>query len=155
MGDRSLCLGFHKRRQQMRISTSHLLGMAVVAAVATGSAFAASDPRDPYENSSSTWTRNTQAQSARGVERAALPTQSTAADRVEHRAARTITVDGRQHWISVRHLESVRLVDARGQSFVWQAGAPTSVALKAIAPVAFDSGDVWLAVSHPRDHVAK
>jgi hypothetical protein len=128
----------------------HLVGITLAAAVAAGTALAANDTRDPYENSSSTWTRNMQAQVAGAVQQYA-PAQSSA----EQRANRTITLDGRQRWLSVQHLESVRLVDARGQSFVWQAGAPSTFPLKAVAPAGFDSGDVWVAVNHPRDHVAK
>jgi hypothetical protein len=96
-----------------------------------------------------------QSNAGASVERAAPARESIATDRGEPRASRTISLDGRQHWLSVQHLESVKLVDARGQSFVWQAGSPATFPLKTIAPAGFDSGDVWIAVSHPRDHVAK
>src|SRR6266540_650099 len=122
------------------MKTSHILGITMVVAASSGLAFAANDARDPYENSSSTWTRNMQAQLQRGV---------------EQRASRTIALDTKQKWVTVQHLESVKLIDARGQSFVWQAGAPASFPLKAIAPAGFDSANVWVAVMHPKDHVAK
>ncbi len=137
------------------MKTSHILGITMVVAASSGLAFAANDARDPYENSSSTWTRNMQAQLQRGVEQAAPARNALAGDRSEQRASRTIALDTKQKWVTVQHLESVKLIDARGQSFVWQAGAPASFPLKAIAPAGFDSANVWVAVMHPKDHVAK
>lgn len=133
------------------MKTSHILVIAVIVAASAGQAVAANDARDPYENSTSTWTRNMQAQAA-ATHRASG--ESLAADGIAKSAIRTIAVDGRS-WVTIDHLEVVRLVDTRGQSFVWQAGGPRSFPLKMIAPPRFDSGEVWVAVNHPRNHVTR
>ncbi len=180
----------------MKTNVSNILGVALVVAASSSVAFAAVDARDPYENSSSTWTRSMQAktyrergvartglrgsisfasedsdsyenssstwtrriraQSQRDVDQTTVARGSLVPEGTEQKlASRTIALDAKDKWITVRHLDSVKFLDVRGKSFVWEFGAPAAFPLKVIAPVDFDSGDVWIAVVHPKDHVDK
>ena len=186
----------HLKGSAMKTNPSSILAVALVIAASSSVAFAANDVRDPYENSSSTWTRSMQAktysergvvrtggsasinfatedgapyenlssswtrsmqaQGQRVVDQTAVARGSLVAQGTEQKlASRTITLDAKDKWITVRHLDSVKFLDVGGKSFVWQFGAPAAFPLKAIAPVGFDSGDVWVAVVHPKDHVDK
>jgi hypothetical protein len=67
-------------------------------------------------------------------------------------ARRTISIDPKQRWITVHRFESVTLVDSRGNRFEWQAGGPTRISLRSIAPPGFDAGGVWVVVVQPSGH---
>ena len=67
---------------------------------------------------------------------------------------RTLIMKATTRGINAMHLETVKIENDRGQSFVWFFDTYGSIAfpLKVIAPKAFDAGDTWVYVNHPYDH---
>lgn len=69
-------------------------------------------------------------------------------------AERVVKIDAGTTLVKARHLETLTIRNAKGQSFTWRfdpLDAPTGFALKSIAPAEFEAGDTWVYVG-PKDH---
>ena len=66
-----------------------------------------------------------------------------------------IKVDASIQSVTVEHLGTVKIVNDKGQSFVWTCDAPGEhiVPLKAIAPAGFEAGNTTIYVRHPAAHI--
>lgn len=74
--------------------------------------------------------------------------------RSEARAApAAVKVTGSAGYINVAHLETVKIENAKGQSFVWTADSVGDFPLQAIAPKDFQAGLSRVFVSHPYGHL--
>ncbi len=67
----------------------------------------------------------------------------------------TVKIDGTVNYVTVEHLGTVKFVDNKGQSFVWQADTfdEKAIPAKAIAPAGFNAGDTIIYVRHPNSHI--
>ena len=68
---------------------------------------------------------------------------------------KTIKIDAATKNVTVEHLGTVKIVNDKGQSFVWTCDALGEhvVPLKAIAPAGFEAGNVMIYVRHPAEHI--
>ena len=68
---------------------------------------------------------------------------------------KTIKVEASTKDVTVEHFGTVKIVNDKGQSFVWTFDtlSETVVPLKTIAPAGFEAGDVTIYVRHPAAHI--
>jgi len=68
---------------------------------------------------------------------------------------KTIKVEASTKYVTVEHLGTVKIVNDKGQSFVWTFDTlgESVVPLKAIAPAGFEAGNVTIYVRHPAAHI--
>lgn len=69
---------------------------------------------------------------------------------------RTIKIDATTKYINADHMQTVRIVNDRGQSFLWQFDtfpATVNFPLKAIVPSGFEAGDTQIYIDHPGEHL--
>lgn len=71
-------------------------------------------------------------------------------------ASKTVQLGASTRYLNVNHFEQVRLVDQKGQSFVWKFDTlgETRFPLTAIAPSGFDAARTVVYVTHPAWHVS-
>ena len=69
----------------------------------------------------------------------------------------TVKIDGSTRQINVEHLQTVKIENDKGESFVWTADTLGSGAdnfpLKAVAPQNFAAGATRVFLSHPHEHM--
>lgn len=71
-------------------------------------------------------------------------------------ASKTVQLGAATRYVNVDHFDQVRLVDQKGQSFVWKFDTldETQFPLAAIAPSGFNAERTVVYVSHPAWHVS-
>ena len=67
----------------------------------------------------------------------------------------TIKVEASTKYVTVDHLGTVKIVNDKGQSFVWTSDTlgEAVIPLKTIAPAGFAAGDTTIYVRHPASHI--
>lgn len=67
----------------------------------------------------------------------------------------TVKIDTATKHVTVEHLSTVKIVNDKGQSFVWTADTLGEAAfpVKAVAPANFNAGDTMIYVRHPASHI--
>lgn len=67
---------------------------------------------------------------------------------------KTVVVRPSDRYVNVEHLQHVRIMNAKGQSFLWTFDTlgEDHFPLKAIAPAGFDAGSTEVYVTHPESH---
>ena len=69
-------------------------------------------------------------------------------------ADRMVKINASTKYVNAEHLQTVKFVNDKGQSFTWKADAAgVVVPLKTIAPAGFEAGEATVYVRHPTEHI--
>lgn len=83
--------------------------------------------------------------------------QRAAANQAASLPLETVKISAATQHVNVEHLQTVKIENDQGQSFVWRADTLASGAdnfpLQAIAPKGFGAGQTRVFLSHPHEHM--